>query len=124
MNALSPPARSLVVLRMLIGATTWLAPNLAARLFFIDPHANPNLPFIARLFGIRDVVLGLGVLFSEGEPRKLWLRLGVLTDSVDAAAATLGFRGGTLSTPAGVLGGGAAVSAVAMGAAALAAEEA
>jgi hypothetical protein len=49
---------------------------------------------MGRLFGIRDLVLGLGVLTSQGETQKQWWRLGVLCDVADAAAGVLGIRAG------------------------------
>lgn len=123
MSSLSSPARAIVLARLAVGVLSWLAPNLVTRMFAVDPGANPNAPYIMRLFAVRDAVLALGVLLSDGDARRLWLRLGVVVDSADAAAAAVGVRDGHLSTATGVLGGGAACGGVALGAAALAAED-
>ena len=111
--------RNLAVLRLVIGVSAWLFPGLAGRLFGLDPAGNPQAPYLSRLFGVRDVALGLGALQSSGEARQRWLQLGVLCDAADTAAAGLGRRGGYLSTPAAVLVGAPAVAATAMGVQAL-----
>ena len=40
---------------MAIGTGSWVAPRLSGRLFGLDAVANPQLPYIGRLFGVRDV---------------------------------------------------------------------
>src|SRR5207245_5660578 len=52
--------KGLAGLRVAIGVTAWLFPNLAGRLFGLDPESNPQAPYLARLFGVRDIALGLG----------------------------------------------------------------
>lgn len=121
MAGLSSPARAIVLARLGVGVASWAAPKLVARLFAVDPDANPNAPYVLRLFAVRDAVLALGVLLSDGEARTLWLRLGLVCDAADVAAAGVGLREGGLSTASAVLGGAAAASGVALGAAALAA---
>src|SRR4051794_2970905 len=116
--------RNLAMLRLAIGVGAWVAPNLAGRLFGLDPAANPQAPYLARLFGIRDVALALGTLQSAGEARRQWLQLGVACDAADAAAAVLGGRSGYLSAATAVLGGGTAAVATGMGVQALQAADA
>lgn len=111
--------RNLAVLRLVIGASSWLFPNVAGRLFGLDTRGNPQAPYLARLFGIRDVALGVGALRSSGEARERWLQIGVLCDAADTAAAALGQRGGYLSTPTALLVGAPAVAATALGVQAL-----
>lgn len=123
MAGLSSPARTIALMRLAVGVSSWVAPNLVARLFAVDPAANPNAPYIMRLFAVRDAVLALGVLLSDDEGRKLWLRLGMVTDAADVAAAGAGVRGEHLSTTTGLLGGAAAIGGVTLGASALAAED-
>ncbi len=36
-----------------------LSPKLAARLFLLDPKSNPQLPYLGRLFGSREIALGM-----------------------------------------------------------------
>jgi hypothetical protein len=117
------PGTLLRILRINIGAGAWLAPGLAGRLFGLDVAANPQAPYLARLFGIRDVALALGTSQTTRPSRRVWWRIGIACDLADAAAALIAGRNGTLSKPAAVLCGGAAVMAVGLGAAALAADE-
>ena len=79
------PLKLLIGIRVSIGAGTWLAPRLAGRLFGLDPPGNPQLPYVGRLFGVRDVVLGAGAQLATGDSRRLWLQLGLACDAADAA---------------------------------------
>ena len=111
--------RNLAVLRLLVGVLSDFAPNFGARLFGLDAAANPQAPYLARLFGIRDIALALGALQTAGESRRQWVQLGVLCDAADVGAAALGHRGGYLSTPTAIMVGGVATAATALGASAL-----
>lgn len=93
----------LVGLRVAIGAGTWAAPRLSGRLFGLDAVANPQLPYVGRLFGVRDVALGAGLSLSSGESRKLWLQLGLVCDAADAVAGLLAGRRGELPKVSTVL---------------------
>jgi hypothetical protein len=80
--------------RIAVGAGTWLTPNLSGRLFGLDPDGNPQLPYVGRLFGARDVVLGAGVLRSTKKQKDAWLTAGLACDVADVAAGALaGARG-------------------------------
>lgn len=46
--------QGLIGARTAIGGGSWLAPRLTGRLFGLDPDANPQAPYLARLFGARD----------------------------------------------------------------------
>src|SRR5205085_621975 len=52
---------ALAGLRASVGLPAWLTPNLAGRLFLLDPDDNPQSPYLARLFGVRDLALAAGV---------------------------------------------------------------
>ncbi len=106
-------------LRTSVGSGAWLAPRLSGKLFGLDPAANPQLPYLGRLFGIRDVALGAGVQFSSGRSRRLWLQLGILCDSADAVAGILAGRKGELSKLSTVLVTAPALMGIGLGIAAL-----
>ncbi len=89
--------KAIAGLRLPIGLGAWAAPTLAGRLFGLDIRGNPQSPYLARLFGVRDVALAAGVLSSAGEARRNWLRIGLACDVADAAAGVLGGRAGYLS---------------------------
>lgn len=90
-------------LRVGIGAGGWIAPNLAARAFAPGAVDAPQAPFLVRIYGVRDVVLGAGMLASQGEARRRWLVGGAVCDAADALAALLGARAGHLPGPVAAL---------------------
>lgn len=108
-----------MALRGVIGAGTWVAPRLSGRVFGLDPVGNPQAPYLARLFAIRDAALGYGLGTSDEAGRAWWLRLGIACDSADAVAGVLAGRRGELPGPATVLVTAAALGAVTLGVAAL-----
>ncbi len=115
-----PPILPLLAgLRMSIGVGAWAAPSTTGKLFGLKPDENPQSPYLARLFGIRDIALGAGTLASSGKSRSLWLQLGVVCDAADAAAGFLAGKDGSLSKPAATLVTGTALLAAGLGVAAL-----
>jgi hypothetical protein len=112
--------RSLAMIRMAIGTSAWATPRLAGKAFGLDAAGNPQSPYLARLFGIRDIALGVGAISTTGEARKQWLTLGVMCDAADAAAGIFAGRAGYLPKVPTVLVTGTALLAAGMGLAALA----
>ncbi len=110
-------------LRLVVGVASWTTPRLAGRMFGLDAQANPQSPYLARLFGVRDVALAWGALGAEGEARKQWLMAGLACDAADVLAGIAGGRRGYLPKLTSVLVTGTAVSAVALGVAALSDDE-
>ena len=92
---------------------------MAGKLFGLDAAANPQAPYLARLFGVHDVALAWGVLRTTGATQRQWLLAGLACDAADAAAGIAGGRGGYLSRATSALVTGTAVSAALLGAAAL-----
>ena len=111
--------KALAGLRIVIGLLSWFAPNLAGSLFGLNVKRNKQAPYLARLFGVRDVALGAGTLLAKGSARRTWLQMGLVCDTADAAAAGIGHRDGYLNAQTAVMLAAPAVAAVAMGAAAL-----
>lgn len=106
-------------LRVAVGVSSWATPRAAGRLFGLDADANPQAPYLARLFGIRDVALAWGALSSTGAAQRKWLVAGLACDAADAVAGVVGGRAGYLPQVTSVLVTGTAVSAALLGAAAL-----
>lgn len=125
----SPPVSAetattlLGVLRIGVGTGGWIAPSLAARLFAPGSVNPAQAPFLVRIYGVRDVVLGAGMLASDGEARRNWLIGGVVCDAADAVAALLGSRAGHLPAPVAALVAAPALGGVALGLIALGEEE-
>ena len=116
--------RSLAMLRMAVGTSAWATPRLAGKAFGLDAEGNPQSPYLARLFGIRDIALGVGALSTTGEARRQWLTLGVMCDAADAAAGIFAGRAGYLPKVPTALVTGVALAAAGLGLAALANSEA
>ena len=100
---------ALAVMRVTIGALAWVRPDLTERLFGMRTSESP---YLWRLFGIRDVAIGLGTLLSSGVQRRTWARFGLLCDAADGGAAAIGQRQGHLPRSSGAL---VAVPAIAVG---------
>jgi hypothetical protein len=91
----------------------------------LDPERNPEAAYATRLFGVRNATLGVGLLASEGDDRRLWWKVGIVCDVADAAAALLSAREGRIpgDTRTVVTLAGAGVVAVALAVSALAADD-
>jgi hypothetical protein len=87
---------ALIVSRLAFGAAAWLSPRPAARAFGFDMSLDPQLPYLARLIGTRDVILAYGLLTTEGDERERWLRISLANDGADVVAAIAGGVGGYL----------------------------
>ena len=111
--------RNISLLRIAIGVISYLAPNLGGKLFGLDPSRNPQAPYLARLFGARDLAFGVGALQTSGSTQRQLLQLGLACDLADVGAAVMGRRAGYLPAVTAVLVGGTAAAAAAMSAAAL-----
>ena len=117
----SPPV--FAVGRFVVGAFTWAAPRQATRMLGLDLKGAPGM-YWARLFGIRDVVLGAGlVLAEEGDDRRRWRVLAIATDAVDAVAGELAVRESGAKGAARWLLPGVAAATAALGVAGLLTDE-
>lgn len=80
---------ALAAMRIGIGALAWLRPATASTLFgFAAPDGQAR--YLWRLFGVRDVVVGIGTVTSTGSRRRTWARVGLACDVADGAAGALG----------------------------------
>jgi hypothetical protein len=78
--------------RLGYGALMTLAPRTLLR---VQTGSDPTGPIVwlARAFGARDALLGLGTLIAPGGPdRRRWVALSAAADAVDALAAVAGIR--------------------------------
>jgi hypothetical protein len=114
---------ALTGIRASVGAGAWIAPRVTGRLFGLDAAANPQLPYVARLFGVRDVALAAGLQLSRGESLRLWLALGIACDAADCLAGLLAGATGSISRRSTVLVTAPALMGLGLGAAALRAVE-
>ena len=106
--------------RTLVGVAALAAPGKAFQGAGLDARRNPQLPFVMRMFGARDLVLGAGALGTTAGERRRWLQAALAADVIDAIAAVAGHRGGYLPTHGAVMLATTAAIGSALGIAALA----
>jgi hypothetical protein len=114
---------SLAIARLAVGGSAFATPRLAGRAFGLDADANPQSPYLARLFGARDAALGIGILVSGGDARRQWLMIGAGCDAADALAGLAGGRAGYLPKATSALLTATALSAIVLGVLALREED-
>ncbi|GAB2453297.1 hypothetical protein GCM10027062_37530 [Nocardioides hungaricus] len=83
--------------RIAVGSLALANPDLATRTLQLDATSNPQVPYVVRLFGAREVALGLITLFAGGRTRRGVIAVGVAVDAADAATGFLAMRDGTVS---------------------------
>jgi len=118
----TPTGRVLLGARTVLGVSTLLAPRLAGKAFLLDPDANPQLPVIGRMWGIRNLSLAAGMYAAAGADRAQWWRLQPAVDALDFVAIATEWRSGAVPTPAAALMAATALGATALGALSLAGE--
>ncbi|HET6152913.1 MAG TPA: DUF4267 domain-containing protein [Marmoricola sp.] len=80
------PVTGLSLGRIAIGAAALAAPDVAGKLFKLDTASNPQLPYMLRMFGSREIALGAVTLVSSGRARRKLVALGIAVDGADAYA--------------------------------------
>src|ERR671915_1361063 len=118
----TPTGRALLGARTALGVSTLLAPRLAGKAFLLDPDANPQLPVIGRMWGIRNLSLAAGMYAATGANRAQWWRLQPAVDAFDFLAIATEWRRGSVSTPAAGLMAATALAATTLGALSVAGE--
>src|SRR5262249_18570375 len=118
----SLPGRALMGVRFIFGSASWFMPVFTQKLLGLDPEANPEAAYVGRLFGVRDAALGVGLLTTTGDARRLWWKIGIACDLADAAAGVVSAANGQLpsSTRVRTLLIGAGLIGASLGTAALA----
>lgn len=106
--------------RIAVGSLAVANPDMAAKTFRLGATSNPQVPYVLRLFGAREVALGVVTLFAGGRTRRGVVALGVAVDAADAATAYLALQDGSVSRRAAYTLLAPAAGAVASGLLALA----
>ena len=109
------PITGLAYGRIVFGALSLVSPSLAARLFLLDPKTNPQLSYMGRMFGSRELALGVMTLASSGATRRRLVQLGVAVDGADAYTGIVTAASGAVPKKAAVLLSVAAAAAVVTG---------
>lgn len=113
------PVTGLSLGRVAIGAFSLARPGTAATAFGLDPVANPQAPYLMRLFGSRELALGTVTLLARGRGRAGVVLLGVAVDAADVATGYLGPQEGQVPARTGAMLVGPAALAIVMGLAGL-----
>lgn len=87
-------ARSFSLVRIAVGIAFLLMPRLAAKPWLGDDVDSPSLRWLARAFGVRDALLGVGTLIAldDKKPVRQWLNYGAVSDTVDAVSTLIAYR--------------------------------
>jgi hypothetical protein len=109
------PITGLAFGRIAVGAVSLVSPSLAAKLFLLNPGANPSLPYVTRMFGSREIALGALTLTATGAARKRLIQVGIAIDGADAFTGVAGAASGAVSKKAGIVLAVVAAGAVASG---------
>lgn len=107
----------LALTRSAIGAIAWLAPDQAATMFGLRREQSSG--YIMRLFGMRDLALGLALLFAPARSVRAVAVAGLAVDTADAVSGVLEGQRGAMDRKATTLATAGAVSAVVLGLATL-----
>lgn len=91
------PVTSIALVRIGLGALSVARPDIASKAFRLDHANNPQMSYMTRMFGSREVALGLTTLFSKGRSRRALTALGIAVDGSDAFAGFDAGRSGAVS---------------------------
>ena len=116
-------ARAIGLARVAVGASSWLAPTVVMPFFFGKSYTVPSTDHsqlvIARMFGVRELAIGVFILLNLAPVNvdvvRALLLLGVLCDAVDAAAVAYSYALGGVNARGAVLVGGVACVAAVIG---------
>jgi hypothetical protein len=109
-------ARAVAGLRVVLGVTALVSPEIAARPWVGWSAGDPAGSVLGRAAGARDVALGAGALLAArdgAQAERLWVAAGAFCDVLDATTTFVHWR--RLPGPGRLLVSGAAVGAAAVG---------
>jgi hypothetical protein len=87
-------ARSFSFVRIGFGLAFLLMPRLASKPWMGDGADSPAFRWMARAFGVRDALIGVGTLIAldDKKPVRQWLHYGAVSDATDAVATLIAYR--------------------------------
>ncbi len=89
--------------RIVVGAVSFAKPDRATGMLGLSVAKNPQGPYLARLFGSREIALGAATLLATGTARRNLLIAGIGIDLADAATGVLGIRDKSVSARTGAM---------------------
>jgi hypothetical protein len=109
-----PSKNILAATRAAIGASGWLMPITAGRLFGMDVSKDVSAALFLRLGGSRDFALAAGPLVTTGTASKRILAIAAACDMGDIVAVEIARRGGKISKISAVLFAAASLGCLAL----------
>jgi hypothetical protein len=94
--------RLILAVRFSLGPLSYLAPRFTGRVMLLPAGRNDAMPYLVRLFGIRDLALGVGALLAPQPTRQRILRYSAVIDAADAVAAVFAGTRGDIPVAASV----------------------
>lgn len=85
--------------RIFAGGLSWASPRRSWRLFGLGPmNPSDGSSITSRLFGVRDVALGMAAQHPDPNVKRIALQAGIVIDAADVAATLLAVRQGAPKT--------------------------
>ena len=109
-----PTKTLLAATRSAIGASGWLIPITAGRLFGMDVSNDVSAALFLRLGGSRDFALAAGPVVTSGAASTMLLKIAAACDIGDILAVAIARRQGKLSLFSTVLFGVASLACLAL----------
>jgi hypothetical protein len=108
-------AKNILVGIRLAFAAAWLAPRLSGRIFGLDSEANPQAPYLGRLFAAREGLMAAQLLTAEDDELDRALTAQIAVDVADVAASVAAGTRGYVPKRTMVMGALTALAAAALG---------
>ena len=89
--------------RIVVGALSFAQPALAAKMLGVAVENNPQGPYLARLFGSREIAIGTATLLARGKTRRNLVLAGIGVDAADAATGVLGIQDKSVAARTGAM---------------------
>jgi hypothetical protein len=83
--------------RIMVGSLALARPDLAAKTLQLEPTTNRQVPYVLRMFGSREIVIGVVTLAARGKARRGVIALGIAVDAADAATGYLAMKDGSVT---------------------------
>lgn len=94
---------ALGVIRLFYGGVALVTPQLLATRIGIDPDTTPGGLYVFRMFGIRTVLIGADLLFTDGARRTEAVSRAPVIHATDTLAAFIAALSGKLPGSSGLL---------------------
>ena len=89
MDAIGSVVRTISYGRVAAGMAFLVAPDPIAALWLGTARDDAGVALLARTFGVRDALIGLGAVLAQrqGQPLRYWIGAGAASDAADAVVS-------------------------------------